>query len=284
MNRAPTARRVRPNPYLLDPVWKQIERLLKNPQDLEPRRHVAIPELRVEDLTLFGPPHVERLVGLEALVTEQGGRLVGRCQSRVRVQRRRIAGVPPLNERLELPIHRDQLFQVLVRCGDERLTWDTEFLLFGIVKGFEIPKHRCRRRNRQLSSLLPFSQKLALFVASDAVGARFTAPLSLGGLVRAFKARCARAIGQAWGRTGLARWQRNYHDRIVRDEAELDWIRRYIVENPFNWASDPENPAIGAGAGERRVPKDRSGHRDVMARSGEGRDESRPYTKPSPAR
>ena len=121
-------------------------------------------------------------------------------------------------------------------------------------------------------------------VEADRVGARFIAPLSLGGLVRAFKARCARAIGQAWGRTGLARWQRNYHDRIVRDEAELDWIRRYIVENPFNWASDPENPAIGAGAGERRVPKDRSEHRDVMARSGEGRDESRPYTKPSPAR
>lgn len=117
---------------------------------------------------------------------------------------------------------------------------------------------------------------------ADRVGARFIAPPSLGGIVRAFKARCARAIGRAWGRTRLAIWQRNYHERIVRDEAELDRIRRYIVENPFNWGTDPENPDLGAGAGERRVSWDRPGLSGVMARSDEGRDESRPYTEPSP--
>jgi uncharacterized caspase-like protein len=41
---------------------------------------------------------------------------------------------------------------------------------------------------------------------------------------------------------------------------------------------------VGAGAGDRGVLKDRPGLSDVMARSGEGRDESRPYLKPSPAR
>ena len=71
--------------------------------------------------------------------------------------------------------------------------------------------------------------------------------MTLGGIVRAFKACCARGIGRAWGSTGLVIWQRNYHERIVRDESELDRIRQYLVDNPFNWASDPENPDLGAG-------------------------------------
>ena len=38
-------------------------------------------------------------------------------------------------------------------------------------------------------------------------------------------------------------WQRGYHDRIVRDEAELNRIRAYIANNPANWHMDDENPA-----------------------------------------
>jgi putative transposase len=37
-------------------------------------------------------------------------------------------------------------------------------------------------------------------------------------------------------------WQRNYYEHIVRDENELDRIRKYIVNNPLNWDSDEENP------------------------------------------
>jgi len=35
-------------------------------------------------------------------------------------------------------------------------------------------------------------------------------------------------------------WQRNYYERIVRDEAELGAIREYIAANPANWADDEE--------------------------------------------
>ena len=38
-------------------------------------------------------------------------------------------------------------------------------------------------------------------------------------------------------------WQRNYYERIVRDQAELDAIRRYIATNPAAWAIDNENPS-----------------------------------------
>ena len=37
-------------------------------------------------------------------------------------------------------------------------------------------------------------------------------------------------------------WQLRYHDRIIRDEDELNRIRKYIIENPLNWAGDENNP------------------------------------------
>ncbi|GEM19923.1 hypothetical protein NONS58_13230 [Nitrosococcus oceani] len=40
-------------------------------------------------------------------------------------------------------------------------------------------------------------------------------------------------------------WQRNYWERIVRNETELDRIRDYIRNNPVQWESDKlfVNPA-----------------------------------------
>jgi REP element-mobilizing transposase RayT len=36
-------------------------------------------------------------------------------------------------------------------------------------------------------------------------------------------------------------WQRSYHDRIIRDEQELNKIRTYIRNNPVDWESDENN-------------------------------------------
>lgn len=38
-------------------------------------------------------------------------------------------------------------------------------------------------------------------------------------------------------------WQRNYYEHIIRNEDELNRVRRYIVENPLKWHFDRENPA-----------------------------------------
>ncbi len=35
-------------------------------------------------------------------------------------------------------------------------------------------------------------------------------------------------------------WQRNYYDHIVKDRADLERCRRYIVANPRNWLTDPD--------------------------------------------
>jgi putative transposase len=38
-------------------------------------------------------------------------------------------------------------------------------------------------------------------------------------------------------------WQPRYHDRIIRDDAELQRVRDYIDANPANWPADQNNPA-----------------------------------------
>jgi putative transposase len=36
-------------------------------------------------------------------------------------------------------------------------------------------------------------------------------------------------------------WQTRFHDRIIRDEQELNRIRQYVMDNPKNWADDENN-------------------------------------------
>jgi REP element-mobilizing transposase RayT len=37
-------------------------------------------------------------------------------------------------------------------------------------------------------------------------------------------------------------WQSNYFDRIIRNQDELDRIRKYIIENPLKWELEKDNP------------------------------------------
>jgi REP element-mobilizing transposase RayT len=64
------------------------------------------------------------------------------------------------------------------------------------------------------------------------------APGSLGAIVRTFKSTAARAINRA---DGAPVWQRNYYERIVRDDAELQRVRAYIANNPARWRPRQNN-------------------------------------------
>lgn len=66
---------------------------------------------------------------------------------------------------------------------------------------------------------------------------------SLGSFIAGFKSGVTRRINQECGATRSLVWQRNYDERIIRDERELTRIRAYIAANPANWANDSENPA-----------------------------------------
>ena len=78
-------------------------------------------------------------------------------------------------------------------------------------------------------------------VAPTAVG------LSLPDVVHRFKslttARYRHGVKQKqWPSFPGKLWQRNYYEHIVRDENELNDIRKYIMDNPKKWDLDRENP------------------------------------------
>jgi REP element-mobilizing transposase RayT len=62
---------------------------------------------------------------------------------------------------------------------------------------------------------------------------------TLGGVMGAFKSLSAKAVNNALRRSGSL-WQRNYFERIIRDDQELADVRRYIVDNPARWGEDRE--------------------------------------------
>jgi REP-associated tyrosine transposase len=58
--------------------------------------------------------------------------------------------------------------------------------------------------------------------------------MSTGAYVRGVKAK-------GWPGFRLRLWQRNYYEHVIRDEAALNRLRRYVDENPAQWSFDDEN-------------------------------------------
>lgn len=78
-----------------------------------------------------------------------------------------------------------------------------------------------------------------------AEGAHTGAPLP--DVVRWFKTMTTNAYIRGVRENGWMRfegrlWQRNYFERVLRDEGRLARARVYIAENPARWAQDPERP------------------------------------------
>jgi putative transposase len=85
------------------------------------------------------------------------------------------------------------------------------------------------------------------------VGARCIAPLqpttplrkfgplevnTLSTIVGTFKAAVTRKINRLRNSPGGIVWQRNYWERIIRKEEDLNWLRLYIETNPAQWKKD----------------------------------------------
>jgi hypothetical protein len=91
-----------------------------------------------------------------------------------------------------------------------------------------------------------------------AVGAQHAAPLlhnggavdngdvvkpgSLPAIMRSYKSAVTRYINLHRQTPGMTVWQRSFHDRIIRNDRELEARREYIVNSPLAWALDAENP------------------------------------------
>lgn len=64
----------------------------------------------------------------------------------------------------------------------------------------------------------------------------------IGQIIGPFKSFSTKTINQRRDTPGAAVWQRNYYERIIRNEAMLNAISLYIAENPSKWSEDNENP------------------------------------------
>ena len=73
---------------------------------------------------------------------------------------------------------------------------------------------------------------------------RFGKPISnsIPLIIRSFKATVTQQINELRSTPGKSIWQRNYFERVIRDEDESNRIREYILQNPAKWAEDKENP------------------------------------------
>lgn len=63
---------------------------------------------------------------------------------------------------------------------------------------------------------------------------------SIPTIVRTFKAAVTRFARQRTLYLGSV-WQRNYYERIIHGDSELNTVRRYIVDNPLKWDEDVRN-------------------------------------------
>jgi len=69
---------------------------------------------------------------------------------------------------------------------------------------------------------------------------QYIIPQSLGCIIRGFKIGVTQRCRQ--NAHFDFQWKRNFHDHIIRGEADLNRIRNYIQDNPHKWALDEYHP------------------------------------------
>lgn len=72
---------------------------------------------------------------------------------------------------------------------------------------------------------------------------------TIGDIVGAFKSITTNEYidgvnGHKWPQFTGKIWQRDYYERVIRNESELNNTREYILNNPLNWETDPENICV----------------------------------------
>ena len=83
---------------------------------------------------------------------------------------------------------------------------------------------------------------------------------TLGRIVQWFKTMTTNAYirgvkNDGWEPFPRRVWQRNYYERIIRNERELNAIRQYILDNPDQWEVDQENPSVVQMRTSRHSPR-----------------------------
>lgn len=93
----------------------------------------------------------------------------------------------------------------------------------------------------------PESVANAILLETNDNRAHVGAPLrrqsgSIGSVFAGFKSATTKQINIIRNNPGCPVWQKNYYERVIRNEDELSRAREYIVSNPMKWELDKENP------------------------------------------
>lgn len=65
---------------------------------------------------------------------------------------------------------------------------------------------------------------------------------SIPTVIRSYKSAVTKRINAICNTKGTSLiWQRDFYEHISRHQESLQNIRKYIIENPWRWAEDPEN-------------------------------------------
>jgi REP element-mobilizing transposase RayT len=65
---------------------------------------------------------------------------------------------------------------------------------------------------------------------------------TLGCIVARFKSHSARRINRQRGTPGAPVWQRSFYEHVIRNERDLERIRKYIANNRWRWPEDEDLP------------------------------------------
>jgi REP element-mobilizing transposase RayT len=81
-------------------------------------------------------------------------------------------------------------------------------------------------------------------VAGSSSHERFGKPVpgSIPTIVRSYKSSVTLQINRITRNRSGSVWQRNYYEHIIRNEGELNQIRKYIDDNPIKWGLDSDYP------------------------------------------
>jgi putative transposase len=106
--------------------------------------------------------------------------------------------------------------------------------LHGIIGIVEV-ESRSVRANSYSPQLVPQSTK----PKRESQPSGFQSPSkTIGAIIRGYKGAVTKKINILLDTPGASVWQRNYFERVIRNEPELNRIRKYIIENPAKWQND----------------------------------------------
>jgi REP element-mobilizing transposase RayT len=113
--------------------------------------------------------------------------------------------------------------------------------------------------------IMPNHMHGIIVISDDGRGGSRTAPTEkrkpVGRLIGAFKTVSNKRINELRGTSGATVWQRNYFERVIRNDNEMHHLREYIVNNPAQWDLDRENPD-NPNLGKYESEKSRAATRD----------------------